>query len=150
MMHDCQTYSRKLIPSKTMINCSNHGIMLKTKRIDTLSSWKYTMSNYAYKFRYSIVTKSIKSPCYIWKLAFSPHKFTHPPSSWKWIRTFGRYGVMLPFSGISLQQNILKISVLFPDLWWMEKRPTLLHVIRVLKNFPSFVEVGLIYSRKLI
>jgi hypothetical protein len=29
---------------------------------------------------------------------------------------------MLPFSGITLQQNILKISELLPDLWWMDKR----------------------------
>jgi hypothetical protein len=29
---------------------------------------------------------------------------------------------MLPFSGITLQQNILEISELLPDLWWMDKR----------------------------
>jgi hypothetical protein len=29
---------------------------------------------------------------------------------------------MLPLSGITLQQNILNISELLPDLWWMEKR----------------------------
>jgi hypothetical protein len=64
----------------------------------------------------------IRSPCQISKLELSPHKFTHPPPCSKWIRTFGKYGVMLPFSGITLQQNILKISELLPDLWWMDKR----------------------------
>jgi hypothetical protein len=29
MMRDCQIYSRKVAPSKTRINCSNHGIFLK-------------------------------------------------------------------------------------------------------------------------
>jgi hypothetical protein len=64
------------------------------------------------------------------------------------MRTFRKYGVMLPFSGITLQQNILKISKLLPDLWWMDKRQYSLHAIRVLKKSPSFVEIGLIYSRK--
>jgi hypothetical protein len=40
----------------------------------------------------------------------------------KLIRTFREYGVILPFSGITLQQNILKISDLLPDQWWMDKR----------------------------
>jgi hypothetical protein len=30
--------------------------------------------------------------------------------------------IMLSFSGITLQQNILKISELLSDLWWMDKR----------------------------
>jgi hypothetical protein len=35
MMRDCQMYSRKVALSKTIINCSNHGFMLKTYRTDT-------------------------------------------------------------------------------------------------------------------
>jgi hypothetical protein len=29
---------------------------------------------------------------------------------------------MLPFSGITLIQNVLKIGELLPDLWWKDKR----------------------------
>jgi hypothetical protein len=29
MMRDCQMYLRKVAPSKKIINCSNHGFMLK-------------------------------------------------------------------------------------------------------------------------
>jgi hypothetical protein len=89
------------------------------KQSDSLTSCKYTISNYAYKSRCYIGTKYIRSPCHILKLAPSPHNLTHPPPCWQWIRTFRKYGVMLPFSGITLQQNILKISELLPDLWWM-------------------------------
>jgi hypothetical protein len=60
-------------------------------------------------------------PWYSWKVALSPHKFTHHPSSCSWIRTFIKYGVMLPFSGITLRTNIMNISELLPDLWWMEE-----------------------------
>jgi hypothetical protein len=48
--------------------------------------------------------------------------FTHPPPCCKWIRTFRNYGIMMPFSVITLQQNILNISELLPHLWWMDKR----------------------------
>jgi hypothetical protein len=133
MMRDCQIYSHKVTLSKTVINYSNHGFMLKTYRTDTFSSWKYTISNYYCKFRCSIGSKYITSPCYISKLALSPHKFTHPPPCRKWIRTFRKYDVMLPFSGITLQQNILKISKLLPDLWWMDKRQ---YSAPCLKKFP--------------
>jgi hypothetical protein len=121
MMSDSQIYSRKVALSKTIINCSNHGFMLKIYRIDNFASRKYTISNYDCKFRCSVGTKYIRSPCYISKSALSPHKFTHPPQCCKLTRTFRKYGVVLPFSGITLQQNILKISELFPDLWWMDK-----------------------------
>jgi hypothetical protein len=76
----------------------------------------------ACKFRCSIGTRYVRSRCYISKLALSPHKFTHPSPWCKWIRTIRTYCVLLPFSGITLQQNILKISELLPDLWWMDKR----------------------------
>jgi hypothetical protein len=145
MMRDCLMYSRKVAPSKTIINCSNHGFMLKTQRTDTLLSWKYTISKYACEFRCSI-----RSPCYISKFALSPHDFTHPPPCSKRIRTFRKYGVMLPFNGITLQQNIVKISELLPDLRWMDKRQYSAHAIRVLKSSSSFAEIGLIYSRKLM
>jgi hypothetical protein len=46
MMRDCQMYSRKATLYKTIINCSNHGFMLKTYRTDTFSSWKYTITDY--------------------------------------------------------------------------------------------------------
>jgi hypothetical protein len=45
---------------------------------------------------------------------------------------------MLPFSGITLQQNILKISELLPDLWWMDKRQYSGPCNQCLKNFPFF------------
>jgi hypothetical protein len=152
MMRECQTYSRKVAPSKTIINCSNHGFMLKTCRVVTLSSRKYTISNYACKFRcYSYIgTKFIRSPCYISKLALSPPKFTHPPPCCNWIRTFRQYGVMMPFSGITLRQNIMKIGELLHDLWWMDKRQYSPPWYPCLKNSPSYVEIELIYSRKLL
>jgi hypothetical protein len=131
-------YSWKVALSKTIINCSNHGFMLKTYRSDTFSSWKYTISNYYCKFRYPICTKYITSPCYISILALSPHKFTHPPPCCKSIRTFRKYGIMLPFSGITLLQNILKISDLFRDLWWMDKRQYNDPRNPCLKKFPFF------------
>jgi hypothetical protein len=148
MMRDCQMYSRKFALSKTIINYSNRGFMLKTYRTDTFSSWKYTTWNYDSKFRCSIGTKYIRSLCYISKLELSPHKFTHPPPCCKWIRTFSKYGFMMPFSGITLQQNIIKISELLPDLWWWINDSTVLHATRAIKNSPSFVEIALIYSRK--
>jgi hypothetical protein len=45
---------------------------------------------------------------------------------------------MLPFSGIVLQQNILKISELLPDLWWMDKRRYSAPCNPCLKKFPFF------------
>jgi hypothetical protein len=136
MMRDWRMYSRKVALFKTIINCSNHGFMLKTYRTDTFSSWKYTISNYDCKFRCSIGTKYVRSPCYISELALSPHKFAHPPPRCKWIRTFRKYGVMLPFSGITLQQNILKISELLPYLWSMDKWQYSTPYNTCLKKFP--------------
>jgi hypothetical protein len=57
---------------------------------------------------------------------------------------------VLPFSGITLQQNILKISELLPDLWWMDKRQYSAPCNPCLKNSLSFIEIGLIYLRKLM
>jgi hypothetical protein len=42
---------------------------------------------------------------------------------------------MLPFSGITLQQNILKIGELLHDLWWMDKRPYIAPCNPCLKKF---------------
>jgi hypothetical protein len=136
MMRDCKMYSRKVAPSKTIINCSNHGFMLKTCHTDNLSSWKYTISKYACKLRCYIGTIYIRSPCYISKLALSPHNFKHPPPCCKWIRTISKYGVMLPFSGITLQQNFMKIGKLLHNLWWMDKGPYSAHCIPCHKKFP--------------
>jgi hypothetical protein len=62
---------------------------------------------------------------------------------------------MLPFSGITLQQNILKISELLPELWWMDKRQLSAPCNPCLKKFPFLrrnrvdiltdVQVGKIY-----
>jgi hypothetical protein len=65
----------------------------------------------------------IRSACHISKVALLPHKFTHPPPCCKWIRTFRKYCVMLPFSGITLQLNMVYITQLLPDLWWIDKLP---------------------------
>jgi hypothetical protein len=35
-------FAESVALSKTIINCSNHGFMLKTYRTCTFSSWKYT------------------------------------------------------------------------------------------------------------
>jgi hypothetical protein len=43
---------------------------------------------------------------------------------------------MLTFRGITLQQNILKISKLLPDLWWMDKGPYSAPGNPCLKEFP--------------
>jgi hypothetical protein len=142
-------YSRKVATPKTIINCSNHGFKLKTYRTDNSSSWKYTISNYDWKFRYTIRTTYVGSPCYISKLALPPHNFTHPPPCCKWIRTFTKYGVMLALSGITLYQNIKKISELLPDLWWIDKRQYCTPCNPCHKNSPSFVEIAFICSRKL-
>jgi hypothetical protein len=69
-------------------------------------------------------------------MALSPHNFTHLQPCSKWIRTFRKYGVILPFSGITLQQNILKISELLSDLWWMVKRQYSTPCNPCLKKFP--------------
>jgi hypothetical protein len=69
-----------------------------------------------------ICTKYIRSPWYISKLARSPPQVYASSAVLQMNRTFRKYGVTLPFSGITLQQNILKISELLPDLWWMDKR----------------------------
>jgi hypothetical protein len=57
---------------------------------------------------------------------------------------------MLPFSGTTLQPNILNIGELLPDMWWIDKRPYSATWNPSLKNSPSFVEIGLISSRKLM
>jgi hypothetical protein len=64
----------------------------------------------------------ITTPCYILKAAFSPHKFTHPPTCCNSTGKFRNYRVMLPSRGITLQLNIENISELLPDLWWMDIR----------------------------
>jgi hypothetical protein len=69
-----------------------------------------------------LLVTNILDPLAIFRKWLSPHKFKHPPPCCKWIRTFRKYGIMLPFSGITLQQYILKISELLRDLWWMDKR----------------------------
>jgi hypothetical protein len=52
------------------------------------------------------------------------------------MRTFRKYGVMLPFNGTTLHSDIANISELLPDLWWIDiLHHTELHGIRVLK-FP--------------
>jgi hypothetical protein len=58
----------------------------------------------------------------------STGRFLHPPPCCKWIRIFRNYSVMLPFSSITLQLNILNISVLVPDLSYI-----VVHGIRALK-----------------
>jgi hypothetical protein len=57
---------------------------------------------------------------------------------------------MLPFSGITLQQNILKISELLPDLRWMDKRQYSAPCNPYHKQKSlSFVEIAFTHSRKL-
>jgi hypothetical protein len=54
---------------------------------------------------------------------------------------------MLPFSGIMLQQNILKIGELLPDLWWMDKRQYSVPCNPCLKKF-SFLRRNRVHVLK--
>jgi hypothetical protein len=135
MMRDCQMYSPKVALSKTISNCSNHCFMLKTYRTDTFSSWKYAISNYDCKFRCSIGTKYVRSPCYISKLALSPHKFNASSAVLqmnKDIHKVWRYAV--------LQWH--NVTTKYPEYQWITSRSvvdgkttmhTLLYGIRVSK-----------------
>jgi hypothetical protein len=93
--------------------------------------------NCACKFRGFIGTKYIRPPCSIRTLAFSPNKFTHPAPCMKRIRKVRNDGVVLTFSGITLQRNVVNISELLSDLWWMDKRPCSATWHPCLKNSPS-------------
>jgi hypothetical protein len=87
--------------------------------------------------------KYTRIPCYIWKAALSPHKFTHPPSCRNWIRTFRNYGIKLPFSGITLQQDIANTSELLLDLWYMDRRPYSATWHPCLKSSPFLIPICL-------
>jgi hypothetical protein len=54
---------------------------------------------------------------------------------------------MLRFTGMTLQQNIMEISYLFPDPWWMDGRPCIASLHPGLENFPSSEQNGKVYER---
>jgi hypothetical protein len=51
---------------------------------------------------------------------------------------------MLPFNGITLQPNIINISELLPDLWWIDTLPYRAPWNPHLKIHLPSVEIGLI------